>query len=148
MQGKCKKNGLNIAVENWNGPENQTWGISVIVYHENNRGGTMKSPTIGVWSAVSPFGNYDPSCEMLRYGRCEHHNLCQTLPNFFHAIVRARHSDTMIFVIFWTLYAFSEIKIPTRPTPLAAPRGRTIWSLFPFLAQWMKTRKATHKWSC
>ena len=35
-----------------------------------------------VRSAASPFGNYDPSCEMFRYGRCEHQNLCQTLPFF------------------------------------------------------------------
>ena len=101
-----------------------------------------------VRSAASPFGNYDPSNEMFWYGRCEHQNLCQTLPNFFHAIVRARHSDTMIFVIFRTLYAFPEIKIPTRPMPLAPPCGQTVWSFFPFLAQCMKTRKATPKWYC
>ena len=122
----------------------------------------------GVQSVASPFGNYDPSCEMLWYGRCEHQNLWQSLPKFFHAIVRARDSDPKLvpnftnffpwdpesmplwhtdFCYFWTLYAFPVIKIPTRPTSLAAPCGWTVWIFFPFLELWMKTPKATQKWS-
>ena len=54
--------------------------------------------------------NHDPSCEMLRFGRSGHQNLCQTLPKKFHAIVRACHNDTMIFVIFRTLYAFPVLE--------------------------------------
>jgi hypothetical protein len=26
---------------------------------------------------------------------------------------------------------------------VAAPHGRNVWKFFPFLGQWMKTRKAT-----
>jgi hypothetical protein len=52
------------------------------------------------------------------------------------------------FRYFQTLYAFPVIRIPTRLTPLAAPCDRIVWIFFPFLEQWMKTPKATHKWSC
>jgi hypothetical protein len=34
---------------------------------KNIRGEMMKSPMIGVRIAASPFGNYDPSCEILRF---------------------------------------------------------------------------------
>ena len=47
------------------------------------RGQTLKSPTTGVWIDTSPFGNQGPSCEMVRFGRSDHQNLCQTLPIFF-----------------------------------------------------------------
>jgi hypothetical protein len=53
------------------------------------------------------------------------------------------HTD---FHDFQTLFAFPVIKIPTRPTLVAAPRSRNVWKFFPFLGQWMKTRKAIHKW--
>ena len=85
-----------------------------------------------VRSAASPIGNYDPSCEIwsgmegASTKTCAKH--CQI---FSMRYVRARHSGTTIFVIFRTLYAFPEIKIPTRPTPLVAPCGRTILKFFP-----------------
>ena len=130
MQGKCKEwlKHSRRPEMGWKiKPRVYPW-LFTMIFFEAERCSHWR---FGVRSAASPFGNYDPSCEMLRYGRCEHQNLCQTLPKNFHAIVRARDSDTMIFVIFRTLYAFPEIKIPTRPTPLAAPCGRTVWSFFP-----------------
>jgi hypothetical protein len=63
-------------------------------------GETMKSPMIGVRIATSPIGNYDPSCEMLRFARSDHRNLCQTLPKIFHSVLRSHHGDTPIFMIF------------------------------------------------
>ena len=47
---------------------------------------------------------------MLRYGRHEHQNLCQTLPNFFHAVVRARDSDTMISIFSGLYKHFLKLK--------------------------------------
>ena len=62
-------------------------------------GQTMKSPTTGVWIDTSPFGNHGPSCEMLRFGRSDHQNLCQTLPKKFPGVVRARHGHTPILMM-------------------------------------------------
>ena len=66
--------------------------------------------------------NHDPSCEMLRFGRSGHQNLCQTLPFF----PRGRESTPEAHIDFDDVQTQSEfpvIKIPTRTTPVAAPRG-------------------------
>ena len=82
----------------------------------------MLSPTIGVRSAASPFGNPGPSCDMLRFGRSDHQNLCQTLPKN----PRGRESTPRALTNFdevWTSSEFPVIRIPTRLTPVAAPLG-------------------------
>jgi hypothetical protein len=55
------------------------------------------------------------------------------------------HTD---FCDFRTPSTFPVIKIPTRPTPVAASRIRNVWKIFQLLGQWMKTCKATHTWFC
>ena len=69
--------------------------------------------------------NHDPSCEMLRFGRSGHQNLCQTLPFFS----RGRESMPQAHIDFddvRTPSEFSVIKISTRPKPVAAPHGRNV----------------------
>jgi hypothetical protein len=71
------------------------------------------------------------------------------VPNFTKKFPRGRESTPRAHNDFdevWTPSEFPVIKIPTRPTPVAAPRGRNVWNFSPFLRQWMKTRKATQKW--
>ena len=100
---KCtliSKNVLNIANDTWNAPENQTHGIMVIAYHGN----FYEPKRWSHWPQEFELTrllleNHDPSCEMLRFGRSGHQNLCQTLPIFFHGVMRARHRHTSILMM-------------------------------------------------
>ena len=95
---KCtliSKNVLNIANDTWNAPENQTRGIMVIAYRGNFYEAKRWSHRPQEFELTRLLlENHDPSCEMLRFGRSGHQNLCQTLPKFFHGVVRARHRHT------------------------------------------------------
>ena len=86
----------------------------------------MKLPATGVLIDTSPFGNHDPSCQMRRFGRSGHQNLCQTLPIFF---PRGRESKPQAHIDFDDVRTPSEFpvtNIPTRPMPMAAPHGRNV----------------------
>ena len=94
------KNVLNIANDTWNAPENQTRGIIVIAYHGNFYEAKRWSHRPQEFELTRLLlENHDPSCEMLRFGRSGHQNLCQTLPIFFHGVVRARHRHTSILMM-------------------------------------------------
>ena len=91
---------LNIANDTWNAPENQTRGIMVIVYRGNFYEAKRWSHRPQEFELTCLLlENHDPSCEMLRFGRSCHQNLCQTLPIFFHGVVRARHGHTSILMM-------------------------------------------------
>ena len=100
---KCtliSKNVLNIANDTWNAPKNQTRGIMVIAYHGNFYEAKRWSHRPQEFELTRLLlQNHDPSCEMLRFGRSGHRNLCQTLPIFFHGVVRARHRHTSILMM-------------------------------------------------
>ena len=74
---------LNIANDTWNAPENQTRGIMVIAYRGNFYEAKRWSHRPQEFELTRLLlENHDPSCEMLRFGRSGHQNLCQTLPIF------------------------------------------------------------------
>ena len=83
---KCtlnSKNVLNIANDTRNAPENKTCGIMVIAY----RGNFYEAKRWSHWPQEFELTrllleHHDPSCEMLRFGRNDRQNLCQTLPFF------------------------------------------------------------------
>ena len=104
---KCmliSKNVLNIANDTWNAPKNQTRGIMVIAYCGN----FYEAKRWSHWPQEFELTrllleNHDPSCEMLRFGRSGHQNLCQTLPIFFHAMWE-HATVTQWFLLFSRLY--------------------------------------------
>ena len=93
------KNELNIANKQRNAPENQTWRIMMIEYHGIKVGGeAMKTPSIGVRFATSPFGT------MILLVRCYGFQgaiivTCANNNHFFHGVSRSRHDDTLLFGI-------------------------------------------------
>ena len=74
---------------------------------------------------MSPFGNHDPSCD----APVSKEQSSKLEPNFTNIFPQGRESTPRAHANFddvRTPSAFPIIKIPTRPTPVAAPRGRNV----------------------
>ena len=140
------KNVLKIANDTWNAPENQTRGIVVIAYSGNFYEAKR-------WSH-RPL-EFELTCllleTMILHVWCSglEGAIIKTCAKLYQFFPWGRESTPQAHIDFddvWTPSEFPVIKIPTRPTPMAAPRSRNVWNFSPLLGQWVKTRKATHKW--
>ena len=135
---KCtliSKNVLNIANDTWNAPENQTRGIMVIAY----RGNFYEAKR---WShRPLEFELTRLLLEiMILHVRCSGLEgvIIKTCAKLYQKNSQDRESTPQAHTDFdkvWTPSKFPVIKIPTRPTTLASPRGRNVWNFSPLLEQ-------------
>ena len=137
---------LNMANDTWNALENQTHGIMVIAY----RGNFYEAKQWSHRPLESELTRLLLETMVLhvRFSGLEG-AIIKTCAKLYQKIPRGRESTPQAHIDFddvRTPSEFSVIKIPTRPTPVAARRGRNVWNFSPFVRVWMRTRKATHKW--
>ena len=136
---KCtliSKNVLNIANDTLNAPENQTRGIMVILRtveifmrpNDEVTGHSSLNWHISFWKPWSFM--WDAPVWKERSSKL--------VPNFTNFFPRGRESTPQAHIDFDDVRTPSEfpvIKVPTRPTPVAAPRSRNVWNFSPLLEQ-------------
>ena len=129
------KNVLHIAHETWNAPANQTRGIMVNAYR-----GFFMRPNNEVtkhWSLNWYVSFWKPWSFMWDAPVWKERS-SKLVPNFTNFFPQGYESTPQAHIDFddvRTPSEFSVIKIPTRPTPVAAPRGQNVWNFSLLLEQ-------------
>ena len=133
MNVNLKKIVLNIANDTSNAPENQTHGILVIAYH----GEIFMRPNDEVTSHRSLNWHVSFWKTMILHVRCSglEGAVIKTCAKLYQFFSTGRESTHIDFDDVRTPSEFPVIKIPTRPTPVAAPHDRNVWNFSQLLEQ-------------